>query len=142
MCNGSIWPVFHSLPGKAVFRVEFWNFYFEINKYFATKTFELLKRINKKNTLVWVHDYHLLIMPLLLKNLMDEESLHSSIAFFLHIPFPAWDIFRQIPWANEILLGLLGCDLIAFHTVSYAMNFLECCHRILGTRIDKTELLV
>lgn len=95
-----------------------------------------------ETNLIWIHDYHLMMMPLMLKNLMDEASLTSKIAFFLHIPFPSWDIFRLNPWANELILGLLGCDLIAFHTNSYAINFLECCYYILGARIDKKEFIV
>jgi trehalose 6-phosphate synthase/phosphatase len=95
-----------------------------------------------ESALVWIHDYHLLMMPMMLKNLIEETSIQCRIAFFLHIPFPSWDIFRLNPWANEILLGLLGCDLIAFHTNTYAMNFLECCRIILGSRIDKEEMLV
>ena len=80
---------------------------------------------------------------MMLKNLIDEASTIScKIAFFLHIPFPSWDIFRLIPWANELLLGLLGCDLIAFHTNTYALNFLESCKHILGSRIDQNEMLV
>jgi trehalose 6-phosphate synthase/phosphatase len=150
MCNATLWPLMHSLPTISVFRAEFWNAYLEVNTSFANAALETLKIIesnrkngNSRNTnLVWIHDYQLMMMPLMLRNLIDEASINSTIAFFLHIPFPSWDIFRLNPWANEILLGLLGCDMIAFHTNSYAINFLECCYHILGSRIDRHELLV
>ena len=118
MCNASLWPLMHSLSSYSIFKSEFWNAYIEVNKSFSNATFETLKRLDTTTTpLVWIHDYHLLMMPMMLKNLLDEASTISpKIAFFLHIPFPSWDIFRLIPWANELLLGLLGCDLIAFHT--------------------------
>lgn len=84
-----------------------------------------------------------MVMPLILKNLLEEVGINSfRLAFFLHIPFPSWDVFRLNPWAHDILLGLLGCDLIGFHTNTYALNFLECCFRVLGARIDRKELLV
>ena len=84
-----------------------------------------------------------MVMPLMLKNQMEDAGIvNIRLAFFLHIPFPSWDIFRLIPWSHDILLGLLGCDLIAFHTNTYAVNFLECCYHVLGARIDKSELLV
>ena len=67
------------------------------------------------------------------KNMLNKWKISSK---------RSWDVFRLNPWANEILLGLLGCDLIAFHTNTYAFNFLECCFYVLGARIDKKEMLV
>jgi trehalose 6-phosphate synthase/phosphatase len=155
MCNATLWPHMHSLPTFSVFRSDYWTAYADVNACFANAALDTLKTIeatrgvngggddsSPPNNLVWIHDYHLMLMPLMLKNLIDEAGITCKIAFFLHIPFPSWDIFRLNPWSNEILLGLLGCDLIAFHTNSYAMNFLECCYHILGSRIDKHELLV
>jgi trehalose 6-phosphate synthase/phosphatase len=161
MCNASLWPLMHSLPTFSVFRADYWNAYLEVNTNFANAALDVLKKTDEEkkeqlhqvngeksesdlntDNLVWIQDYHLLMMPLMLKNLIDEAGVNCKIAFFLHIPFPSWDIFRLNPWSNELLLGLLGCDLIAFHTNSYAMNFLECCYHILGSRIDKHELLV
>ena len=93
--------------------------------------------------LIWIHDYHLMIMPLMLKNLLDDAGYSGyQLAFFLHTPFPCWDVFRLNPWANDILLGLLGCDLIAFHTNTYVMNFLECCFHGLGARVDRQQFLI
>ena len=158
MCNASLWPLLHSLPTHSIFCTAYWNSYVEVNTSFSNACLETLKKcqdetshkeetVNAANSndcsnLVWIHDYHLLMMPMMLKNLIEEAAISCRIAFFLHIPFPSWDIFRLNPWANEILLGLLGCDLIAFHTNTYAVNFLECCFHILGSRIDKQELIV
>lgn len=148
MCNASLWPLLHSLPTHSNFCTANWNSYVEVNTKFSHACLETLKKIHQNNkeetdnNLVWIHDYHLLMMPMMLKNLIEETGISCRIAFFLHIPFPSWDIFRLNPWDNEILLGLLGCDLIAFHTNTYAVNFLECCFHILGSRIDKKELIV
>ena len=144
MCNASLWPLMHSLSTYSVFKSEYWSAYIEVNRAFSEATLDTLKKVEAgANSLVWIHDYHLLMMPMMLKNLVDEAgNISCKIAFFLHIPFPSWDIFRLIPWANELLLGLLGCDLIAFHTNTYAVNFLESCQHILGSRIDRKEMLV
>ncbi|CAF0707028.1 unnamed protein product [Brachionus calyciflorus] len=144
-CNGSLWPLMHSLPTIASFKSEQWNSYVSVNEKFANSTYETVKKfenLTDKNNLVWIHDYHLMVMPMILRNLLDDANITCKIAFFLHIPFPSWDIFRLNPWANEILLGLLGCDLIAFHTNTYAVNFIDCCYHILGARVDRREMLI
>ena len=149
MCKGSLWPLLHSLPSHSSFNSENWNSYVEVNEIFSDLCLETLKKTNKENLnditsgdLVWIHDYHLLILPMMLKNLIEEAQIACKIAFFLHVPFPSWDVFRLNPWAKETLLGLLGCDLIGFHTNSYAINFLDCCFHILGTRINKEDLTI
>ena len=71
-----------------------------------------------------------------------EEELSVRMGFFLHIPFPSWDIMRIFPWGDEILQGMLGCDLVAFHIEDYCLNFLECCSRSLGCRVDRSRMLV
>ena len=150
MCNASLCPLLHSLPTHSEFSSQYWNSYVEVNSTFANTCFDTLKKLNSQviendsseKKLVWIHDYHLFMMPMMLKNLIEEAGIACRIAFFLHVPFPSWDIFRLNPWAKEILLGLLGCDLIAFHTNTYAMNFLDCCFHILGSRIDKQDLIV
>ena len=78
----------------------------------------------------------------MLKTMIDDASISCRIAFFLHVPFPSWDIFRLNPWAHEILHGLLGCDLIAFHTNTYVINFLDSCVHILGARVDRQDLVI
>ena len=71
-----------------------------------------------------------------------EEEISIKMSFFLHIPFPSWDIMRIFPWSDEILQGMLGCDMVGFHTEDYCLNFLDCAQRCLGCRVDRTNMLV
>jgi len=64
------------------------------------------------------------------------------MGFFLHIPFPSFDIIRIFPWVDEIVMGMLGCDLVGFHIEDYCVNFLDCCQRILGCRLDRKKMIV
>lgn len=74
----------------------------------------------------------------------QEEKIICKLGFFLHIPFPPWDIFRLFPWHNEILVGLLACDMVGFHISDYCYNFIECCERNpnIGCRVNRKKLLV
>ncbi|KAL1140025.1 hypothetical protein AAG570_007002 [Ranatra chinensis] len=92
--------------------------------------------------LVWLHDYHLMVAANTVRQFADTNKLRLNLGFFLHIPFPPWDIFRLFPWADEILQGMLGCDMIGFHTEDYCVNFVDCCHRRLGCRVERKSLLV
>ena len=71
-----------------------------------------------------------------------EEEINIKMSFFLHIPFPSWDIMRIFPWSDEILQGMLGCDMVGFHTEDYCLNFLDCAQRCLGCRVDRSNMLV
>lgn len=72
----------------------------------------------------------------------EEENIPCKLGFFLHIPFPPWDIYRLFPWSDEILQGMLGCDMVGFHITDYCLNFVDCCQRNLGCRVDRKNLLV
>lgn len=124
-CNRTIWPLFHYFPSYAVFDGEYWEQYRRVNEIFRD---ELLKII-KPGDVIWVHDYHLMLLPEMLR-----EEISNPIGFFLHIPFPSYEIFRLLPdrSRNGILKGLLGADLIGFHTHDYSQYFLSCVLRILG----------
>ncbi|KAB0799711.1 hypothetical protein PPYR_07591 [Photinus pyralis] len=148
-CNATFWPLFHSMPDRAVFNRDKWRAYAEVNKEFADRTFETLKNVHNSDSdnrndapLVWIHDYHLMIAANWLREAATEEAIRCKIGFFLHIPFPPWDIFRLFPWADEILQGMLACDMVGFHITDYCLNFVDCCLRCLGCRIDKKNLLV
>ncbi len=82
--------------------------------------------------LVWVHDYHLMLLPQMLREEIGRSKSNVKVGFFLHTPFPSSEIYRILPVRDEILLGLLDCDLIGFHTYDYARHFLSSCSRILG----------
>jgi trehalose 6-phosphate synthase/phosphatase len=125
-CNETIWPLFHYFPSYARYDEDFWDQYRKVNESFSTT---LLEAIRPDDT-VWIHDYHLMLLPHLLRKALP----HIRIGFFLHIPFPQFEIFRLIPgkWRRGILEGLLGADLIGFHTHEYGEYFLRCVQRILG----------
>ena len=123
-CNKTIWPLFHYFTQYVVYSKEFWGSYKKVNEKFRDAVLEVLKR----EDVIWVHDYHLMLLPKLLR----EEVPEACIGFFLHIPFPSYEVFRLLPWRKELLLGMLGADLIGFHTYDYAQHFLNSVRRILG----------
>ncbi|XP_026807687.1 alpha,alpha-trehalose-phosphate synthase [UDP-forming]-like [Rhopalosiphum maidis] len=146
-CNGTFWPLFHSMPDRAQFSADSWKSYCAVNKEFASKTVGALENLSREDTdsgtpLVWLHDYHLMLAANSIRNAADEKNLKFKLGFFLHIPFPPWDIFRLFPWADEILQGMLGCDMVGFHIEDYCLNFVDCCQRRLGCRVDRKNLLV
>ena len=129
-CKQQLWPLFHyMLPicpdhGDRFDRL-LWQAYVSANKIFADKVMEI---INPDDDFVWVHDYHLMILPTFLRKRYNRVKL----GFFLHSPFPSSEIYRTLPVRDEILRGLLNSDLIGFHTFDYARHFLSCCSRMLG----------
>lgn len=135
------------MPGRATFGAEHWRSYVSVNKTFAARTVEALGKCHQAKTntqtpIIWIHDYHLMLAANWIREQADEKNLSCQIAFFLHIPFPPWDIFRLFPWSDEILQGMLACDMVGFHIQDYCLNFVDCCQRNLGCRVDRKNLLV
>lgn len=126
--NSILWPLFHYHPGEITFDESAWNAYRAANRLFAKA---VAKDVNDGD-LVWVHDYHLMLLPAMLREEIGMSKKNVKIGFFLHTPFPSSEIYRILPVRNEILLGVLHCDLIGFHTYDYARHFLSSCARILG----------
>ncbi|GMM27429.1 alpha,alpha-trehalose-phosphate synthase (UDP-forming) [Martiniozyma asiatica (nom. inval.)] len=127
--NSILWPLFHYHPGEMNFDEIAWAAYIEANKLF---TDAILPRI-KDNDIVWIHDYHLMLVPSMLRQKINDKKLKNvKIGFFLHTPFPSSEIYRILPVRREILEGVLGCDLIGFHTYDYARHFLSSIERILN----------
>ncbi|KAJ1433536.1 Trehalose-phosphatase [Sesbania bispinosa] len=129
-CKHYLWPLFHYMlpmsPSQgARFDRSQWQAYVLANKIFADKVTEV---INPDEDYVWVHDYHLMILPTFLRKRFHRVKL----GFFLHNTFPTSEIYRTIPVREEILRAFLNCDLIGFHTFDYARHFLSCCSRMLG----------
>ncbi|XP_017769006.1 PREDICTED: alpha,alpha-trehalose-phosphate synthase [UDP-forming] isoform X2 [Nicrophorus vespilloides] len=146
-CNATFWPLFHSMPDRATFNGEHWRAYITANKEFANCTLTALRKLkNTENAgdvpLIWIHDYHLMLAANWIRQAAEDENISCKLGFFLHIPFPPWDIFRLFPWSDEILQGMLGCDMIGFHITDYCLNFVDCCQRNLGCRVDRKNLLV
>jgi trehalose 6-phosphate synthase/phosphatase len=125
-CNKTIWPLFHYFPAYTVYDREYWEHYKTVNEVFC----EEIVKIAEPDDILWIHDYHLMLLPKLLR----QSLPNSNIGFFLHIPFPSFEVFRMLPaaWRTEILEGMLGADLIGFHTFDYTKYFLGCVLRILG----------
>ena len=123
-CNKTIWPLFHYFIDKTEYDEELWVSYRETNSLF----FEKVKPIIKSGDTIWIHDYQLMLLPEMIKNEFPE----TNIGFFLHIPFPSYEIFRLMVWRDEILKGLLGADLVGFHTYDYVRHFLSSVRRLLG----------
>lgn len=125
-CNATIWPLFHYFPSFTVYQANFWEQYKHVNEVFC----ETLLDVVRQGDLVWIHDYHLMLLPRMLK----AKAPHLPVGFFLHIPFPSFEVFRLLPgkWRREILEGLLGSDLLGFHTFEYVQHFLQSALRILG----------
>ena len=123
-CNEIIWPLFHYFVQYANYEKSYWDSYKRVNEAFSQEVLE----VANDDDIIWIHDYHLMLLPELIRKKMPKVK----IGFFLHIPFPSSEIFRLIPWCGEILEGLLGADLIGFHTFDYARHFLESVRRVLG----------
>ena len=123
-CNGTIWPLFHYVPAYAVYNKDLWQAYERVNEAFA----ETVVKVAKDGDIIWIQDYHLMLLPKLIR----ERLPNAIIGFFLHIPFPSFETFRLLPWRKQILRGLLGADLIGFHTYDYTRHFLDSVHRLLG----------
>jgi len=144
-CNATFWPLFHSMPDRAVFDEEYWVGYRKVNEKFAEETLKALRGMEKDPDnvpLIWIHDYHLMLAANTIRQVAEEEDLPCKIGFFLHIPFPPWDMIKIFPWHDLILQGILGCDLVGFHIEDYCINFIECCQRGLGCRVDRVGMLV
>nr|CAD1845044.1 unnamed protein product [Ananas comosus var. bracteatus] len=116
-------PPFPDLGGR--FDRSLWQAYVSVNKIFADKVMEV---ISPDDDFVWVHDYHLMVLPTFLRKRFNRVKL----GFFLHSPFPSSEIYRTLPVRDELLRALLNADLIGFHTFDYARHFLSCCSRMLG----------
>ncbi|EGB10711.1 hypothetical protein AURANDRAFT_70085 [Aureococcus anophagefferens] len=126
-CNDVLWPLFHYVPlpmyqagAEKKFDAHLWDAYTEANRRFAEAVME-------GADVVWVHDYHLMRLPLELRRLDPRVA----VAWFLHTPFPSSEIYRILPYRRELLEGLLHADLVGFHTYDYARHFLSACSRVL-----------
>lgn len=122
--NRTLWPLFHYFTSYCTFENSEWKTYQKVNQKFFDR---IIQDSNPSDTF-WVHDYHLMLLP----NLLRTYYSQSDIGFFLHIPFPSSEIFRILPWRNEVLEGVLGSDLVGFHTYEYARHFLSSVLRLLG----------
>ncbi|MBX3181489.1 MAG: bifunctional alpha,alpha-trehalose-phosphate synthase (UDP-forming)/trehalose-phosphatase [Polyangiaceae bacterium] len=122
--NRVLWPLFHAQGERSRFDRAAWRAYQRVNQRFA----DALCALAAPGDTVWIHDYQLALVPELLR----RRGLACRIGFFLHIPFPAAQIYRSLVTREEILRGLLGADLVAFHSYEYVSHFRSACLRVLG----------
>lgn len=122
--NEVLWPVFHYYASTyANYKQTNWEYYQQVNKKFS----DVVISIAELGDTIWVHDYQLLLLPGLIRSKLPD----ISIGFFLHIPFPSYEMFRLIPWRTELLDGMLGADLLGFHTFDDSRHFLSAATRLL-----------
>jgi trehalose 6-phosphate synthase/phosphatase len=122
--NEIIWPLFHDFLSHCNFDPKYWDSYLMVNEKFAEI---VLGNISEKD-FIWVHDYHLFGLASKLR----EKGVNNKIGFFLHIPFPAADIFIRLPWRFQILNFLLKYDIVGFQTLRDRTNFLQCVRYLIG----------
>jgi len=130
--NRTIWPLFHYFMEYTESLDSYWQTYKAVNQKYTN---EILKHY-KKGDIIWVHDYQLLLVP----NMIREQAPDAIIGFFNHIPFPSYEVFRTLPWRDEVLKGMLGADLIGFHTYDYERHFLSSVSRILRHQVDFNQI--
>ena len=131
--NDTLWPLLHGFVTRAVFSPESWHAYRDANERFADAAVSRSRR----GDLVWAHDYQLMLVP----RLVRERRADARIGFFLHIPFPSSDVFRILPEREEILLGLLGADSIAFQTHGDLHDFRRSLLQVLGLESQMDRVL-
>src|SRR6266849_10097904 len=128
--NEGLWPLCHIVHVRPTFRPDDWSYYLEVNQKFADTVLDQIK--DAEAPLVLIQDYHFAALPALIKAARPD----ARVAIFWHIPWPNFEAFGICPWQEELLLGMLGADLIGFHTQYYCNNFLETVDRALEARID------
>ncbi|GAW92088.1 alpha,alpha-trehalose-phosphate synthase (UDP-forming) [Calderihabitans maritimus] len=126
--NSCLWPLCHCFLEKVVVRKDYWDSYRNVNQKYA----QVIGGFMRSGDLIWVHDFHLALVPEMVRRAHGK----ANIAFFWHVPFPPPEIFSTLPWAADILRGLLGADCIAFHSADYRNNFLRCVEKILHLPVN------
>jgi trehalose 6-phosphate synthase len=130
--NSTLWPLYHDAVETPAFHRRWWEAYQRVNRRFAQVTADYAER----NAMVWVQDYHLQLVPAMLRELRPD----LRIGFFMHIPFPPSELFMQLPRRSELLRGMLGADLVGFQTVAGAENFCRLAGRLLGVEVTGSKL--
>ena len=125
-CNSTFWPLYHDAIREPEYHRYWWSAYVDVNRRFAKKAAE----VAAPGGLVWIHDYHLQLVPRMLRELRNDVT----IGFFLHIPFPPTELFRRLPWRREIVDGLLGADMVGFQTRAATSNFRQLAASLVGAK--------
>ncbi|KAJ5748594.1 uncharacterized protein N7511_010290 [Penicillium nucicola] len=137
-CRSILWPILHYQMQEGPRHVEYeefaWEQYIKVNEEFA----DIIIRNYKEGDKIWVFDYHLLLLPEMLRSRLPG----ANIGFFLTTPFPSYEVFRCLFSRNDLLTGMLGADLVSFQTEEYCAHFVQCCCRLLGLEMVKSGLQV
>jgi len=128
-CNSTFWPLYHDAVREPEYHRHWWVRYVEVNRRFAEATAQAAAPWAK----VWVHDYHLQLVPAMLREMRSDVT----IGFFLHIPFPPPELFRRLPWREAVIDGLLGSDVVGFQTRAARSNFLTLAARLIGAQREQ-----
>ncbi len=121
--NTILWPMCHYFPSLMHYENKFWEMYRQVNELFCQAALEIIE----SDDVVWVQDYHLMLLPQMIRDHLPDVS----IGYFHHIPFPSYELFRNLPERAELLRGLLGADLVGFHTHNYMRHFISAVFRVL-----------
>lgn len=133
--NEILWPIFHYYASTYVnYKQSNWDFYQSVNQKFR----DVILAVAEPGDTIWIHDYQLLLLP----GMIRAENADLTIGFFLHIPFPSYELFRLIPWRAELLEGMLGADLVGFHTYDDVQHFMNAAIRILPINSNSNILTV
>src|SRR5258706_14935191 len=126
--NRALWPLMHFMISNCHFNVGQWRQYQAVNELFAASAIDQAGA----GDALWIQDFHLALTPRLIRTRRKD----LAIGIFWHVPFPPVELYRIFPWRRDLLMGMLGSDLIGFHCESYVTHFLNSCHRVLGAQVD------
>ncbi|SDH55885.1 bifunctional alpha,alpha-trehalose-phosphate synthase (UDP-forming)/trehalose-phosphatase [Chitinophaga filiformis] len=132
--NEVLWPVFHYMSVYARYEQVYWDFYYQVNNKFR----DVILQVAEPGDIIWIHDYQLLLLP----GMIRSEAPDVAIGYFQHIPFPSFELFRLIPWRCELLEGMLGADLLGFHTFDDSHHFLNAVTRLLPVNASANVVMV
>lgn len=126
--NSCLWPILHSFVDKAEFHEKHWQTYQAVNQKYAQVVLETTDNLD----LIWIQDFHLALLPKYIR----AQRPSAKVSLFWHVPFPPVEVFSVMPWAKEIIKGLMDCDFIGFHTEDYVHNFLHTANALLGAEVN------
>lgn len=130
--NSTIWPLCHYFYSYIQFKTEYWEAYKEVNRLFCEAVLPHIE----DDDIIWVQDYQLMLLPKMIR----DKKPNVNIGYFHHIPFPSYELFRVLPDKEEVLEGLLGADLIGFHTHDYMRHFISAIYRVLDLNCNLDEI--
>ncbi len=132
--NEILWPVFHYMPTYARYQQGYWDSYVQVNEKFRNSILE----IAEPGDIIWIHDYQLLLLPGMVRAVLPD----ITIGFFQHIPFPSYELYRSIPWRLELLEGILGADLVGFHTFDDARHLVHSTRRLMPSVVSSSNEII